>query len=157
VTADMEITTPIPGALSEDTRCLESPRWERCWPDQMQLLSFRLPQFTSIMGVTEMAREVWLPRIQRVEQLFHELGRLAVADGAKPAAIQSATPEMLPDLTEWALRRGLMLIPVDLTANPSYSAYVQEPRPGETPALRTVLARPDVARELAEVVKRQDD
>lgn len=125
----------------------------------MQLLDFQMPEWMRVMWVSEKARQVWQPRVSRVGQLFHELERYAVAEGVKPAALQSIQVEDLPRVTQWASEHGLAVIPIDMMVNAPYSSRATKPKPGQPAVFRAAVAKPDVAKELvaAELAKSHED
>lgn len=71
-----------------------------------------LPEWTRWAWSTMAEREYWSCLIQNVSQAWEELERWAVVDGVRPAAYQTASPERFLELTTWATRHGLVVVPI---------------------------------------------
>jgi uncharacterized protein len=66
-------------------------------------LDFTLPPFTRISWVSDAAREVWGPRLQRIRAVEREMAWRSVASGLRRCAILLATEEQIryPASTPW--------------------------------------------------------
>jgi hypothetical protein len=110
----------------------------------MERLPFELPEFTRLMWVTDRAREVWEPRLQRIRQAWLEMEWLAVAEGVRGCCVTFATPEVfLTRGAQWA-NLGLNALPLALQAVSaySYSNRSQAYEPGKPYVFRFVLGKP---------------
>jgi hypothetical protein len=110
----------------------------------MERLDFELPDFTRLMWVTDRARGVWEPRLERIRKAWLEIEWLAVAEGVRRCCITFATPEdFLTRGPQWA-NLGLNASPVALEAvsNYSYGNRSQVYQPGKPFVFRFVLGKP---------------
>ena len=66
-------------------------------------LDFILPPFTRVSWVSDAARDVWGPRLERVRAVGREMAWRSVADGVRPCAILMAPAEQVqhPALAPW--------------------------------------------------------
>jgi hypothetical protein len=114
----------------------------------MERLGFTLPDFTRFMWVSDQAREVWQPRLERVTNAWLEIEWRAVLAGVRSAAVTMAAPdELLFQAPRWA-EEGLSALPVEMVglSGQPYSATSQPLEPGEPFLFRLVIGRPaDVA------------
>ena len=110
----------------------------------MQRLDFTLPDFTRFMWVSDQARDVWHPRLERVTNAWLEIEWRAVLAGVRSCAVTMASPEdLLAQAPRWA-GEGLSALPVEmvgLTGQP-YSATSTTAQPGEPFLFRLVIGRP---------------
>ena len=110
----------------------------------MQRLDFTLPDFTRFMWVSDQARDVWHPRLERVTNAWLEIEWRAVLAGVRSCAVTMASPEdFLAQAPRWA-EEGLSALPVEmvgLTGQP-YSATSTTAQPGEPFLFRLVIGRP---------------
>lgn len=75
-------------------------------------LGFELPEFRRVVWANREARDTWEPRIVRVANTWHQLERLAVVEGIKPATLQVIPPEELTKVSRWALNHDLVCLPL---------------------------------------------
>lgn len=125
----------------------------------MQRLDFVLPDFTRISWVTDLAREVWQPRITRITQAWIEIECLAVAAGVRRCCITMAGPEeFLRRGPEWA-RLGLNALPIEIQgiSGQSYSATTVATELGKPFAFRFVLGAPESVIEFKRAWDGQDN
>lgn len=86
----------------------------------MYRLPFRLPEWAPrINWVSEDARAVWEPRIQRISNAWIQAERDLVAAGVRPSALQHVSLEQLPILMQEEAVRGLMVLPLAQVAKAS--------------------------------------
>src|SRR5262245_63262431 len=58
----------------------------------MERLPFVLPDFTRMMWVSDRARDVWAPRLQRITRAWLEIEWRAVVAGVRRCAIRIVSP-----------------------------------------------------------------
>ena len=111
-------------------------------------LDFVLPDFTRLAWVSDPAREVWEPRLQRIIEAWMQIEWLSSAAGVRACGIVMATPEQfLKQAPIWA-EHALSPMPLQMLgiSRQSYSATTVAVVPGEPFAFRFVLGSPsDVA------------
>lgn len=96
----------------------------------MKRLPFRLKEFTRCSWVSDPARELWEPRLQRISTCLNELQRLSVQAGMRRCALLSTNSDELESLKQLAQQSGLVTRPLRKMAAPStYSASLIEPQP----------------------------
>jgi len=71
-----------------------------------------LSQWDHIVWMNEAARVTWEPRIRRIKAAWGQVERASVAEGVREACVQSALPEGLAALAEWAAVQGLVALPL---------------------------------------------
>jgi hypothetical protein len=110
----------------------------------MEKLSFTLPDFTRITWVSDRARGVWEPRLNRIREAWMAIEWLAVADGVRRCCITFASPEdFLVKGLRWA-ELGLNPLPVEIQGISNYS-YQNRPTaydPAKPFVFRFVLGKP---------------
>jgi hypothetical protein len=100
----------------------------------MQRLDFRLPDFTRVSWVSDRARLVWQPRLERIRASWREVEWLSVAAGVRECAVLSLPADSVAAQVELWRQRGLTAAPVG----------TEEAAP-TAPARWAVGAAPDVA------------
>lgn len=124
----------------------------------MDRLPFRLPDFTRRQWVSPRSREVWEPRLQAIALAWSEIERQSVEAGVRRAALTNVRPDQLGADSEWAARRGLILMPLrQLARAADYSASSVAPRPGQEWDYRAVYLRPETAGAWADAWRSSDD
>ncbi|MCK9494160.1 MAG: class I SAM-dependent methyltransferase [Dehalococcoidia bacterium] len=124
----------------------------------MDRLPFRLPDFTRRQWVSTRAREAWEPRLQAITQAWGEIERESVEAYVRRAALTNLRPDHLAQETEWAARRGLILLPLrQLARAAEYSASSEAPRPGQEWDYRAVYLRTDTVAEWTDAWRASDD
>jgi 2-polyprenyl-3-methyl-5-hydroxy-6-metoxy-1,4-benzoquinol methylase len=110
----------------------------------MQRLPFVLPDFTRLMWVSDRAREVWAPRLQRITRAWLEIEWRAVVAGLRRCAITSVSPDgLVSDAARW-LDHGLAALPLEMQgAGTSYANTAVALEAGRPFAFRTVIGRLD--------------
>jgi SAM-dependent methyltransferase len=110
----------------------------------MERLPFVLPDFTRIMWVSDRAREIWAPRIQRITRAWLEIEWRAVVAGVRACAITSVTAEgLVADAARW-VDHGLAALPLDMQGTgTTYASTPVALAPGQPFAFRTVVGRLD--------------
>jgi hypothetical protein len=123
----------------------------------MNRLNFVLPEWTRVAWSSQVARQVWEPRVQRVAGAWERVERLAVASDAKPSALQNVRPEDLPGRVTEAARLGIVALPLGRVA--SGGLYSAASRPvGDGPwSYRVAFTTPDRAATWGEAWSRSDD
>jgi hypothetical protein len=110
----------------------------------MDRLGFELPEFTRIMWVSDRARQVWEPRLDRIRDAWMRMEWLAVAAGIRRCCVTFATPEdFLKRGAEWA-DLGLNPLPLELqgVSQYSYSNRSVAYEPGQRFVFRFVVGKP---------------
>jgi radical SAM protein with 4Fe4S-binding SPASM domain len=114
----------------------------------MDRLDFVLPDFTRFAWVSDTAREVWEPRLSRLNEAWSEIEWRAVLAGTRTCAVVIASPEEFLTLgARWA-EEGLSALPVEMmgASGQAYSATSVSFTPGQPFVFRFVVGRPsDVA------------
>ncbi|HEY3095229.1 MAG TPA: radical SAM protein [Acidimicrobiia bacterium] len=114
----------------------------------MDRLGFVLPDFTRFAWVSDTARDVWEPRLDRVREAWSEIEWRAVLAGVRSCAVVVASPEEFLALgARWA-EEGLSALPVEMmgASGQAYSATTVSFEPGQPFVFRFVVGRPsDVA------------
>lgn len=108
----------------------------------MERLDFVLPDFTRHSWVSDSAREIWEPRLNRITKAWLEIEWLSVVSGIRSCCITMTSPkELVTGTQEWA-KHGLNTLPLPIQKfNYSYlSADVRAL--GKPFALRIVLGTP---------------
>lgn len=77
-----------------------------------------LPDFCRRQWVGAEARSLWEPRVTAIGQHFAAAERASVGTGIRAAALQNVRPEQLPDLTQRAAKRGLIVTPLSSQGRP---------------------------------------
>src|SRR5262245_48715991 len=108
----------------------------------MERLPFVLPDFTRMMWVSDRARDVWAPRLQRITRAWLEIEWRAVVAGVRRCAITSVSPEgFVNDAARW-VDHGLAALPLEMQgAGATYANTAVAPDPGRPFAFRTVVGR----------------
>jgi hypothetical protein len=125
----------------------------------LQRLDFVLPDFTRLAWVSDRAREVWEPRMEKISRTWLEIEWLAVAEGVRACGLTSVTPEgFIEKASMWA-KHGLNGLPLQMNAVPpsSYSATPAAYQPGAPFEYRVVIGRPDDVAEFKSAFDSTDD
>lgn len=111
----------------------------------MTRLDFRLPEFTRYAWVSDRAREVWGPRITRIQAAWSEIEWRSVAAGVRPCAHRIVEPAALEALTARMAGAGLAVAcfgEVGWSASP-YTSASAPAVPGQPVALRVAIGSPE--------------
>lgn len=122
-------------------------------------LDFSVPEFTQIIWVSPEARATWEERIQKISRAWIFFERLAVSQELKPLALQSCTPEDLPDVIRAAADFGLTVMPLkqEGAVSSSYGNAAKEAVSGEPWTYRVVIGYEDRVFEFLNAWDRRDD
>ena len=82
-------------------------------PFGMTLLGFRLHDFTRCSWASDLARDVWRPRLESIGACRERIELLSVAAGLRECALKIISAESLPGLSDEMGRRGLSVVPLD--------------------------------------------
>src|SRR5947209_2501636 len=107
----------------------------------MERLDFTLPEFTRLSWVSDVAREVWEPRLQRIAKAWLEVEWLSVVAGLRSCGVTMVSPEdLIVRSGEW-LKRGLTALPLEIQSLSNYADHSTGAKTGlGTPfVFRTVL------------------
>lgn len=110
----------------------------------MERLDFTLPEFTRLSWVSDLARETWQPRFQRIQAAWNRIEWLAVVHGVRHCALTSVSPEGLVERGgEWA-RHGLGALPLYTHEVPNYgySGRRHKAEKGKPFLFRVVIGAP---------------
>jgi hypothetical protein len=80
-------------------------------PFRMERLGFELPEFLRISWVSDRARQVWEPRLQRIGECQQALEVLAVAEQVRPCCTVCVDPEALNAQSVLWREMGLIGLP----------------------------------------------
>jgi hypothetical protein len=123
-------------------------------------LDFTLPEFTRVAWVSDRARGVWEPRIERIVGAWNEVEWRSVAAGARQCSLtRLSTLEHRARSLEVA-DAGLTTAILGVEGHPGalYASSTRPARAGERTVLRVVVGRPDSVSdfELASVTEDHD-
>lgn len=110
----------------------------------MTRLDFRLPEFTRYAWVSDRAREVWGPRITRIQAAWSEIEWRSVAAGVRSCAHRIVEPAAIEALAARMAEAGLAVArfgEVGLTASP-YTSASAPAVPGQPVAVRIAIGTP---------------
>lgn len=79
-----------------------------------------LLDFSRLQWVSTQARSVWEPRITAIGEHFAAAERESVEVGIRSAALQSISPEQLPELAQRAAEKGLVVTPLAPQGRPPH-------------------------------------
>lgn len=103
-----------------------------------------LPEWTRWAWASLMERDYWQPLIQRASLDYVTIEREAVAQGIRPACYQPVAPEQLLDVSVWATRRGLVVVPItQIDKTTGYSSGSGQQVAGRAQDLRCLITTPD--------------
>jgi hypothetical protein len=107
----------------------------------MDRLDFDLPDFVRVSWVSDLAREVWQPRLTRILTAWSEIEWLSVVAGMRPCGVTMASPEdYLSKAGKW-VKQGLFALPIEMQSLANYAdpSEGQPARPGTPFLFRIVL------------------
>lgn len=110
----------------------------------MKRLDFVLPDFARVAWTSDVARDVWEARIERVVAAWLEIEWRAVVAGERRCAIATVSPEALVARgAQWA-EHGLTPVALELlgVSGQMYSATPTPVQPGGPVVIRMALGRP---------------
>lgn len=107
-----------------------------------QRLPFSLPEFTRLIWTSEPARTVWSERIHNCNEAWARIERWAVVEGIRESCLCFFTPDYLPEASAWALKHGLILLPLaQVGVSDQYSAKPKAIVQGKPWQYRAVLTK----------------
>ena len=122
--------------LSQSVKRLEQRRAENARPATVTDATTVLPEFTRVVWVSDRAREVWQPRLERITKAWADIEWLSVVQGFRRCAITMVDPQALvARANEWA-RHGIQALPIATQRVDPCS------RDGESYVYRTVVGTP---------------
>lgn len=109
----------------------------------------RLPSsrrdWTRIQWHSQKARDVWEPRINKINGMWNKIERESVCAGIRDSYLTSLKPIAIPEQTEWCVQHGLVLLPLaQVGFNATYATSLQEVK-GNDWQYRVVMTRPALA------------
>src|SRR5215207_10267413 len=87
----------------------------------MKRLNFSLPDFTRFSWVSDQARIIWKPRIDKIREAWENIVWLSVVHSIRPCCLISIRPEELPKDAEIWTALGLTALPLRLEGIPNYA------------------------------------
>lgn len=121
-------------------------------------LDFSLPEFQRIVWASPSAQAVWESRIHAVSNAWQYIERIAVVWGKKPAALQMCSSDELPQMTEWAVQKDLVCLPLNKVARSTgYSNASTSLVEGQSWDYRIIITNPVLARLFVQFWKEGDD
>lgn len=103
----------------------------------MRRLSFELPEFRRILWVSDLAREVWEPRISSIVKAWLEIEWRSVVEGIRPCCAISMSPQYLVSVGQESVQAGLHMLPLGYQGVQNYSYSNEEV--GDTPTGQFLL------------------
>ncbi len=111
---------------------------------QMLRLETVLPEWTRVIWTTPAAREKWETILHDITSAWTRIEKWAVVDGARDSCLTMIEPERLPELSRWATRQGLLVLPMgQVGLSDQYSASSMPIAAGRPWQYRVVLCRPE--------------
>lgn len=110
-------------------------------PASMKRLDFRLPDFTRFGWVSDPARDVWQPRIQRIVACRQQLEWLSVVHGLRDCCLTLVSTTKLVDLAAQLIRHELVALPIakQKVSSQPYATVSARPQPGDKFDYRVVV------------------
>lgn len=110
-----------------------------------------LPEWTRWAWSSLAEREYWSTLMQVVSQSWEEMERCSVVDGIRPAAYQPVAPEKFLELTTWATKHGLLVVPVtQINRTQTYQSGSNRGfNPNEPWDYRVLITRPEQMNKIA--------
>lgn len=109
-------------------------------------LPFTLPDFTRLIWHSAEARDVWEPRLARINAAWGVTERLAVLKGVRSACLTFLSPTDLLEASQRAVREGILVLPLGMTGlTAQYSSTSQGVVAGRPWQYRVVFVRPEAA------------
>lgn len=93
----------------------------------MKQLSFELPEFIRTSWVSEIAREIWEPRINEITKAWQEIAWLSVAENICKCATMSISPDYFISLAEKCLKANIIVLPLGYQGVQNYFYTNQSP------------------------------
>ena len=113
-----------------------------CPPYNYQRLDFRLPDFTRYAWVSDQARAIWEPRVNRVTNMLLELEWRAISVGLRQCALRTIHPDQVSSLAATLTPFNIQIEPLQKIAiSKNYSASLQTPDEGEPFTYWAILGR----------------
>lgn len=147
-------------AVIRRTECLtESSLQEKYHNHFKERLPFVLPDFARIAWVSDLAREVWMPRIQRISQAFHEIEWLSIRSGVRACSLTLVSPNDISEYAGKLAENGLATLPLrkEGISTHVYSATVIPAQPGKPYNFRTVSGKMEDIADFKSAYENGDD
>jgi len=114
----------------------------------MELLPFRLDDFLRVAWVSTFARDLWAPRIERIQAAWKVIEYESVEAGCRSCAIAHLDPGEFPRLANKAIDRGILVLPLDrISSTPGvYQSGIHQACDGESFSYRAVIGDPQSVR-----------
>ena len=84
-------------------------------------MDFRIPEFLRVAWASQLAREYWEPKVHAIANVWPSVERASIIHGLRYGALQSVSPEDLPDVQNWALANEISFSIVGMDG--AYSDY----------------------------------
>lgn len=110
----------------------------------MERLDFVLPDFNRLSWVSDHAREIWEPRLNRIIKAWLDIEWLSIVSGIRSCCIITASPDdFVVQAGEW-VNHGLSALPLQIQgiSNYSYSSTSMKAEPGKPFVFRFALGTP---------------
>jgi hypothetical protein len=119
-------------------------------------LDFLIPDFTRVIWVSDQAKAVWEPRINRISQKVIELERESVLK-LKRSALQVLSRADFPGAVTFCQQNNLVLLPLAVNGTTQNYSATSVPYQGGDYTIRVAIIRPNMLDEWLAAWKRQDD
>ncbi len=123
----------------------------------MNRLDFVLPDFTRVIWVSEQAKTLWEPRINRISNLFMKIQRESIISSVRDSALDSYIPEQLPDIVNWANSNNLVFLPLGINGQADFYSATPLPYYGGKYVVRAAITRPEYVKDWLEAWRAGDD
>lgn len=112
-----------------------------------------LPEWTRWAWSSLTERDYWMPLLEQANQSWEELERWSVVDGIRPATYQVASPERFMELSTWAAKYGLVVVPItQINRHNAYrSGSADAFDPSQPWDYRVIITRPESVAKIAAV------
>lgn len=98
----------------------------------MKRLPFVLPDFLRVAWVSARAKEIWMPRIQRIRAIYHEVEWRSILHGVRHCSLTTIAPENIIEFSHRLSDYGLSVLPLEKEGASHYEYISTKPlvRPG---------------------------
>jgi len=101
-----------------------------------------LPEFVRTAWVSDLARQVWQPRLERIQKAWSEIQLLSVLNGVQKCAVTTLTPDRLVAKAGDLASHGLSLLPVATENIPRSPESGAAAAGGQVSGIRAIVGRP---------------
>jgi hypothetical protein len=111
----------------------------------MERLNFQLPDFTRVIWVSDLARNLWEPRFTKITNAWLEIEWCSVVEAVRECCLTSLAPEELVAYSGKLAKYGLCALPLQMEgiSDYSYSSTSLPVEPGKPFLFRTVVGKPE--------------